>query len=191
MNKTCLIIYVFALTSMARAGLIDLTPGGTPTDSGPPTPVAIHGFYDEAAFGWFSLPEGRTFLRGWVSRFGILNGGQYFFTDLFTNDPSTVADVSWNFAGTPYRMLYIDVVGWNTDGTGLVANLYKVMGASLVTGSGQVTLDGVQNITGISFYGHNPALGVPDSGSTGALLCFGIFGILCSVRHLRATRRVG
>jgi hypothetical protein len=187
MNKTCLIIYVFALTSMARAGLIDLTPGGTPDDFGPPTPVQIHGFYDEAAFGWFNLPEGRTFLRGWVSRFGILNGGQYFFTDLFTNDPSTVANVWWDFSGTDYRMLYIDVVGWNDDGTGLVANLYKVVGKNGVIGSGRVTLDGLQNITGISFYGRNPAF-VPDSGSTVVLLGLAIFGVL-TLRRWRAAQK--
>lgn len=175
MKKACLLIYLFALASIVRADLIDLTPGGTPTDFGPPPPVGINGFYDQAAFGWFNLPEGRTFLRGWVSRFGILNGGQYFFTDLFTNDPSTVANVSWNFAGTAYRMLYVDVVGWNGDGTGLVANLYKA--TSGMSGSGQVSLDGVQNITGIAFYGRNPAV-ITDSGSTVALLGMGIFAVI-------------
>jgi hypothetical protein len=180
MKRMYLIVCVFALTLTTRAAIMDLTPGGTPIDFGPPTPVQIHGFYDQAAFGWFDDPT--VFIRGWVSAFGILNGGQYFFTDLFTNNPSPFADVWWNFGNSDYKLLYVDVFGFVPGGKS-VDNLYQVTHQDTLNGNFQVTLDGITNITSISFYGRNPALPVPDSGFTLTLLSGAVgFLLVCSCR---------
>ena len=162
------------ISTSACANLIDLTPGGTPTDYGPPSHIAQHGFYDEAAFGIFKLPGGPTFIKGWVSQFGILNGGQYFFTDLFTQPPGPTAHVSWNFGNSGYWLQYIDVVGF--DQTGTLANLYRVPYGSRLTDEDIVTLNGQMIIKGIAFYGRNPALPIPESGGTFSLL---LFAFLC------------
>jgi hypothetical protein len=185
MKRMYLIIGVFAFTLTTRAGIIDLTPGGTPIDFGPPPPVQSHGFYDTAAFGWFDTPEGKTFVRGWVSTFGILNGGQYFFTDLFTNNPSPFADVWWNFGNSGYPLLYVDVFGFVPGGNS-VANLYQITHQDTLNGRFQVTLDGVTHITSISFYGRNPALPVPDSGFTLTLLSEAVGALLVCSRKLKS-----
>jgi len=181
MNKTCLIIYVFALTSMARAGLIDLTPGGTPDDFGPPTPVQIHGFYDQAVKNFPNVPD------GWVSQYGILNGGQYFLTDLFTQPASPTANVSWNFGNSGYWMKYIDVFGFDQATGADLANLYQVPYGFRLTGSDMVTLDGQMTITSIAFYGRNPLLPLPDTGGTLAMLFVGILGLF-GIRSRHAFR---
>jgi hypothetical protein len=186
--KTKLTILFCALTSVAEATLIDLTPGGTTTDIGPPPFVASNGFYDQAAFGFFD--GGTVFYQGWVSAFGILNGGQYFFTDLFNQATNpTTANVWWDFGDSGYWMMYIDVVGWDGDGsTGLVANLYQVQARDAFSSQDVVTLDGIQHITGISFYGRNPAIPLPDTGTTIGLLLFG-FLILASGQAYKGARQ--
>src|SRR6187549_2447880 len=123
--KTKLYLLSLFISTGAHANLIDLTPGGTPVDYGPPSQIAAHGFYDQAAFGTFDLPGGPTFIKGWVSQFGILNGGQYFFTDLFSQPHGPTAHVSWNFGNSGYWLRYIDVVGFDQAGN-LLANLYQV-----------------------------------------------------------------
>ena len=163
------------ISTSACANLIDLTPGGTVVDYGPPSHIAAHGFYDEATFGIFNLPGGPTFIKGWVSKFGILNGGQYFFTDLFAQPPGPTAHVSWNFGNSGYWLRYIDVVGFDQAGN-LLANLYQVPFGSRLTDEDIVTLNGQMNINGISFYGRNPALPIPDSAGAFSLL---LFSFLC------------
>jgi hypothetical protein len=75
-------------------------------------------FLDEAAHGWFNLPEGVTYLNGWVSRFGALNGADWFDTDLFSGD-TPFASISWNLAGQPdgFWLTMIHVFGRSEDGT--------------------------------------------------------------------------
>jgi hypothetical protein len=172
--KIKLYLLTLLISTSARANLIDLTPGGTAIDYGPPSHIAQHGFYDQAAFGTFDLPGGPTFIKGWVSQFGILNGGQYFFTDLFTQPHGPTAHVSWNFGNTGYWLQYIDVVGF--DQTGTLANLYRVPYGSRSTDEDIVTLNGQMTINGIAFYGRNPALPIPASGGTFSLM---LFGFLC------------
>jgi len=90
------------LSPLAYADLIDLTPGGFNVDNGLPpafTRLQTQLFFDEAAFGTFNLPTGPTFIDGWVSQFGVLNGGQFFFTNLFSVSPTATASISWNFTG--------------------------------------------------------------------------------------------
>jgi hypothetical protein len=170
-------LLLIALSS-AHANLIDLTPGGTPIDLGPPAFVQLTGFYDEAALGFFNGVGGTVFYQGWVSKYGILNGGQYFFTDLFSQPSAPTANVSWNFGNSGYWLEYIDVVGWDQIGGPAVDNLYRVPWNSRLSSQDVVTLDGRQHITGIAFYGHNPALPIPDSGSTALLLPIGVAGLI-------------
>lgn len=167
------------IATTVRANLIDLTPGGTVIDYGPPPYIQEHGFYDQAVLNFPGVPN------GWVSQFGILNGGQYFFTDLFTQPPSPTANVSWDFGNSGYWMKYIDVVGRDQAGNSL-ANLYRVPWGYRLTDQDIVTVNGQMDIISIAFYGRNPALPIPDSGGTfsfllSALLCLAClkFGCAC------------
>jgi hypothetical protein len=171
------------LISAAHANLIDLTPGGFDPSQG--LPPAFHRlqtqiFFDEAAHGWFDLPGGRQYLNGWVSQYGALNGGTYFFTDLFTLGDTPNASIWWNFNGAPngYWLSTIDVFGRRADGTAW-ENIYGVPWSDrFVSLENQlVGLDGYTTIMGISFYGLNPAT-VPDQANTGALLLLAVIAVL-------------
>ncbi len=173
------------LSPLAHANLIDLTPGGfNPVNGLPPafTRVQTQLFFDEAAFGTFNLPTGTTFIDGWVSQFGVLNGGQFFFTNLFDVSPTASALTWWNFNGAPNGdwLSTILVEGKTADGTTL-DNIYGVpWGDRFVSpGNQTVIVDGSAQIFGISFYGLNPAT-VPESGSSLSLLisaCFTLLGL--------------
>src|SRR5262245_58121424 len=93
---------LFLTVLSASAALIDATPGGFDWNSaGAPPPAYLdflqsnQVFFDEARI----VPSGGVNYHGWVGQYGALNGGQYFFTDLFNLGPSPTAGVSWNFAG--------------------------------------------------------------------------------------------
>jgi hypothetical protein len=175
------------LSPLAHANLIDLDPGGFVYTNGGGLPngfsrLQTQLFFDEAAFGTFDLPSGSTFIDGWISQFGVLNGGQFFFTNLVNVSPTSSALIWWNFNGAPNGdwLSTIDVFGRRADGTA-VENIYAVpWGDRFVSPSDQtVTLDGMTTIMGISFYGLNPAT-VPESGSSLTLLisaCFGLLGL--------------
>ena len=184
-TKHCIItLLAIAMSPLAHANLVDLTPGGTPIDYGPPSHVAQYGFYDSAAFGYFDNgPNSKIFLKGWVSSFGILNGGTYFFTDLFLQSSNpTSSNVWWNFTGTNYWILYIDV-----SGNGL-SNLYQVTHGDGQISSDTITINGITEITQIAFYGRNPALPIPDTGS--ALSLFGLSILaLCGLKYEAQRRR--
>jgi hypothetical protein len=129
-------------------------------------------FFDEAISVPYTI-YGPTpvYPPGWVSQFGVLNGGQYFFTDLFSNPPDLAAQVSWNFSGSDKWLTYIDVFGRDSQGTAW-SNLYGVPYGDRFGGSGTVTLNGATDIRSIAFYGTDP-LHVPDSGATALLLAIG------------------
>jgi hypothetical protein len=167
MNKQILLLVVCVGT--AHAHLIDLTPGGFDIDQGLPPSferLQTHIFFDEAAHGFFDLPEGTQYLNGWVSRFGALNGGTYFFTDLFGRDTPTVS-IWWDFTGAPtgYWLTTIDVFGRRADGSPW------------------------ENIYGVSFgqrfegIGLNPAT-VPDTADTSALFILGLGALLLGLRSI-------
>ena len=184
-TKHCIItLLAIAISPLAHANLVDLTPGGTPIDYGPPSHVAQYGFYDSAAFGYFdSGQNSQIFLKGWVSSFGILNGGTHFFTDLFLGSSNpTSSNVWWDFTGTGYAMLYIDV-----SGNGL-SNLYQVTHGDTHISSHSITIDGITEITQIAFYGRNPALPIPDTGSTLSLFGLSILA-LCGLKYEAQRRR--
>ena len=178
-------VYIAALIALstAHAKLIDLTPGGTVIDYGPPPFIAANGFYDEAeALPYTIYDPNVVYPPGWVSQFGILNGGQYFFTDLFTHSLAPTASVSWNFGNSGHWLLYIDVFGFDQTTGADLANLYQVTGASAFKGQDILTLNGQMDITSISFYGRNPALPIPDQQGTFGLLLLALGGIAVARR---------
>jgi hypothetical protein len=167
------LILLVCATCTARAHLIDLTLGGFNADNGLPEAyfrLVEQTFFDSAAHGWFDLPEGRQFLNGWVSKYGILNGADYFSTNLFSIGDTPFASISWNLAGQPdsYWLTMIYVAGRTEDGTPW-EHIYEVSGDQRFEGEGIVTANGLATISQIAFYGLNV---VPDGGTT--LLLFGL-----------------
>jgi hypothetical protein len=180
----------------AYGSLIDVTPGGFTNAALPPVVLqflngsfsvnatgspfgAGEQFFDEADFNF----GGHT---GWVSQFGVLNGGTYFFTDLFTISPWTTASVWWNFPpafqGLSSRMNAIWVYG--TDG---VENLYFVGGGDLaMSGPRSVTADGKGTIDAITFFGKFNQR-VPDTGKSITLLGLSLIGIVIGTKVTRRT----
>jgi len=168
------------LISAAHANLIDLTPGGFDPGQGLPPAfhrLQTHVFFDTAAHGVFGPPP--TYYDGWISQYGALNGGTYFFTNLFDLGDTPTASIWWNFNGAPngYWLSTIDVFGRRADGTPW-ENIYGVpRGDRFISPSDQlVIVDGFTTIMGISFYGLNPET-VPDKVNTGALLLLAVSAV--------------
>ncbi len=190
--KTIRIIVVTGalLVSVAHANLIDLTPGGFNPANG--LPPAFHRLqtqilFDTAALGYFQTPGGTQYYNGWVSQYGALNSGTYFFTNLFDLGDTASAAIWWNFNGAPngYWSSTIDVFGRTANGTPW-ENIYGVpRGERFLSPSDQiVTLDGITTIMAISFYGLNPAT-VPEKANTGALLLLAVSVILLTYEAQR------
>jgi hypothetical protein len=192
--KTTIAAILIATASVVHANLIDLTPlGFDPAHGLPPAYFELGKelFFDQAAHGVFNLPEGKQYLNGWVSRYGVLNGGQYFFTNLFAIGNSPNAQIWWNFnnSAAGYSLGLIDVFGRKSDGS-TWENIYMIpQGERFLSLEHQlVTLDGMTTIMGISFYGFHgrsffdkPA--VPDSGGTLLLLSLGLAALLLTNRQ--------
>jgi hypothetical protein len=164
-----IIALLIATAITAQADLIDLTPGGFSAANELPPALEMlftQTFFDEAGHGTFYLPDGPTYFDGWISRYGRLNGGRYFFTDLFGRDTPT-ASVFWNMPGAPdhFGMTMLDVVGV-LDGV-IWDNIYYVPPSDrFIIPATLVNVHPGTNILGISFYG------APDSGST--IVLFGL-----------------
>src|SRR6266404_6086677 len=93
-TKIIALLFITFTGATARATLIDLTPGGFQSDNAPP---AFYEFLEHETQQWFTFfDEARVIppYHGWVSLYGVLNGGTYFNTDLFTLDPTPTANVS-------------------------------------------------------------------------------------------------
>jgi hypothetical protein len=171
--KTKIIILLLALTTSARATLLDLTPGGFHEGDFPPPFLDFirqeidHKlwFYDSMSAVPYTI-NGHAYPPGWASQFGILNGGTYFFCRIDLSGPVPETTILWNFTGTDFFLIDVLVEGV----TGDWANLYRVPHS--LKGEGSVTIDGIINIGQIAFYGNNPNAPVPDNGFT--LLLFGI-----------------
>jgi len=91
--------------------------------------------------------------------FGDLDGGTYFFTNLFTLPVLTPsALIWWNFEGEPngFYLTMILVEGQRADGTAW-ANIYAVPRGHRVRSIGEslITIDGMASIVSIAFYGDN------------------------------------
>ena len=94
--KTTILILLSAV-SIARANLVDLTPGGF--DLTQPYPRAFTDFIVREVGNRITFFDA-AHPNGWDSMFGALNGGTYFSTDLIGN-PGPSANVSWNFTTLP------------------------------------------------------------------------------------------
>ena len=147
----------------ASRNLIDLTRGGFIPQNGLPSAffkLQEQIFFDEAAHGVFQLPgQPPQYYNQWISMFGDLNGGTYFFTNLFTLPVLTPsALIWWNFEGEPngFYLTMILVSGEAADGTAW-ANIYRVPPGHRNRSIGQafVTINGMANIVSIAFYGDN------------------------------------
>jgi hypothetical protein len=115
--KTLFALILFSATA-AHAHLINLTPGGwNMTQNGLPPGFERtfkHTFFDEAT------------PNGWVSQFGRINGGTYFFTDLIGN-PGTQTNVWWDFTGQPegFFLTTVTLFGFADNGDAWMS-IYKV-----------------------------------------------------------------
>jgi|SRR5437667_3329897 len=154
-------LLAIACLCTAQARVIDVTPGGYNPDG--PLPPAFYQlirqtFFDEAAHGWFYTPNGREHINDWVSLYGVLDGGTYFFTNIFSlpgNTPSAL--IWWDFTGEPngYFLTGILVEGFQADGQTPWANIYAIQGMERMQSLGEhlIILNGMASITSISFYG--------------------------------------
>ena len=153
--KLLLILLITVTTTFGQ--LIDLTPGGFDPEQGlPPAFFQLQEqvFFDEAAHGWFQLPNGQHYFNGWVSMFGELDGGTYFFTNLFVLGDTPSASVWWDFRTlNNYGLTMINVWGRKPDGTSW-EHIYGVRrGLQKMSHPVLVTLDGMTFINSIAFYG--------------------------------------
>jgi hypothetical protein len=155
--KTTLAAILIATASVAHANLVDITPLGFNPDRGLPQIFNALGkqlYFDTAAHGCFAPP--RECYNGWMNQYGVLDGGIYFFTNLFDISPTPSALIWWNFNNSPpgYRLTYILVSGRKPDQS-VWMHLYGVRRSEQLISPGNqlVTLDGMTVITGISFYG--------------------------------------
>ncbi len=196
-----LVALLSLVCTSAFANLIDLTPGGFDTFGifAPPVVnkfIRNWGLTNQKPFFFFdsasALPwrdnNGNPHPPGWVSLYGVLNGGTYFNTDLFALDPTNSANVTWDFtflSGYTLGHLYVEGQAANGDDW---ANLYKVHFNDYVRGSGVVSLPAGVRIESIAFFGRTPTAWVPDNGSTFALMAASLVALLVASR-VRAARK--
>jgi hypothetical protein len=178
-----IIVFITALLiSTAHANLIDLTPGGFSENSPPPAfNQFLLGqtrgnllFFDSISAIPYEL-YGQTYPPGWVSKFGILNGGVYFFSNLDKTGPVTNSTISWNFTGTDFWLRELYVWGRVNDSATLT-NLYRVPWSDRFQSDGTVTLNGITNIEQIAFYGTDPSH-VPDGGMSLSLFILSLLAL--------------
>jgi hypothetical protein len=168
--KTKIAAILIATASVSHANLIDLTPGGFNVDNAPP---AFYQFIDQWTQHQFEFFDEAT-PDGWVSLYGILNGGTYFNTDLIGHTGQS-ASVSWDFSTLPgWSMSRMLIFGRAADGTAW-DNIYAVPYSFREFDALETVWlhDGV-DISSIAFFGRWPGSPVMDSGST---LCLSALGL--------------
>jgi hypothetical protein len=184
-----LVLAALGTATQARANLVDLTPGGVSSEQFVNLPAfedLQHSlFFDDAAYGTFytlqctpeSCAAGLEFLDGWVSNYGVLDGGTHFWTGLFNTSPTSETNTWWNFTGTDFWLTEILVWGCTDDScqNGSRYHAYAPNYDERFVSAARETLalpDGYM-IKDIAFYGLDSAH-VPEYGSTLAFLCVGI-----------------
>lgn len=128
-------------------------------------------FFDEGRVVPYFGPDGQWHeTHGWVSLYGALAGGQYFFTDLFSLSNTNTVNVSWDFTGSDYTLKWIIAFNENTE------QLFRVNGNAKLVGSDNITLP--NGVDGIAFYGTGPGTRAGDSGSSWLLLTIALIPLL-------------
>src|SRR5262249_23750191 len=147
--------------TLARATLIDLTPGGfNLTQRFPPVVANFFAQYLPGPHGLQNI-AGANIVNGvpeW-SPFTIFGSDRF---SLALNAFGTGADVGWDLSGTGFHLRFVFV-----ESSALIANLYAVPGIEQITGDGFVEIDGVIPLLAVTFAGRN---GVADTGSTLTLM---------------------
>jgi hypothetical protein len=181
--KTIPLIITLALSTSIHAALINLTPGGweygAHNNNAPPPLLQLINQQSHNDIAFFDEARSYQGFTGWVSQFGVLNGGTYFFADLTLNGIEPSAAVNWNFDALPqYGVRWLDVVGFN-DGD-FWESVYLVTGPTMFDSGGDLllTLNGTIDINSIGFYGVTPTTRVPDGGSTIALMGLGLAALI-------------
>ena len=159
-----LIVCLFAQLANARPPqvadryLIDLTPGGFYEPDAEHWPQAFIDFlvsqlpdgdllfFDEMIAVPYEI-NGVEYPPGWVSQFGVLNGGTYFFCHIDRTGPVPVTIIRWDFTGSDYYLDTIYIHDNETDFT----SLYKIQIGN--RGVGRVTIDNFKRLDHIAFYG--------------------------------------
>jgi hypothetical protein len=157
------VVTLLAVSSITKAGLVDLTPGGV-NHLPPQLLLALNEqtFFDQAGHGVFG---GIGYVNGWINCCGALNGAEWFETDLFAPGDHPFATISWNLAGQQDGFWPTLILVEGDSGS----HMYRVSENELLAGQGTVTINGTGPIRGIAIYGTNR---IPDVGTT--LLLFGL-----------------
>lgn len=186
-KKTTLAVLaaVLSIPSICLGHLIDLTPGGF--QGSDPFPEVFnqwlqntprkYQFLDSMSAVPYTL-FGVTYPAGWVSQFGALDGGTYFFCHIDQTGPVPQTIISWDFTGTDFFLRNVLV-------TGDATNLYGVSWLERIKGEGTIVADGVGNIFDVAFYGNIPGQSVPDSGTTLSLFVVGLVGLCAFRKNIR------
>ena len=155
-------------------------------------------FLGAALHGTFNTPSGMQFLSGWSSN-GVLDGGVYFFTDLWDNLPPTnTVSIWWDFTGSefpgypnggyvggPWALHYVTVAGRNETIGRTEERLYGVQWPNrVIAGPVQIEVPEGFNVNQIGFYGGTAR--VPESGSTLALVMLGLPWLFLLRRRARS-----
>ena len=138
--------------------LTDLTPGGFYEPDAEHWPQAFIDFLlDQPPYGdllffdeMIAVPyeiNGQDYSPGWVSQFGVLNGGIYFFCHIDQTGPVPVTVIRWNFIGSNY---YLDTIYLHSDDTAFTS-LYKIRFGN--RGVGLITIDNIKPVDDVAFYG--------------------------------------
>jgi hypothetical protein len=157
--KKLITIITIAITSSIHAAIVPLTPGGFSEDNPPAAFTAFlqaqaNGnllFFDEMSAIPYTI-NGITYPPGWVSQFGVLNGGVYFFCHIDQSGPVPTTTISWDMRGSGYYMTEIYVHGFDPPAPQL-SSLYGVTWHGMSVDQGSVTINRTLLITSISFFG--------------------------------------
>jgi hypothetical protein len=163
------------IPSLCVGSLIDVTPGGFHTGDFPRPFLqfindqrGVIQFFDSMT----SVPTS-GFPAGWISQFGILNGGTFFFAHIDESGPVPTTEISWDFSGSNFFLLAVLVEGLDND----LKNLYRIRftDPARTEGSATITINGTANIFDIAFFGNDHF--VLDSGWTIVLFFIGLISL--------------